>query len=210
MIFYFVRHGETDWNVKKKIQGAVDIPLNENGRRQAEELAAQLLKKQEEGKLQIVRAYTSPQLRAAETAQTAALALGIECIPLDGLREMGMGKWEGLNWRTVKTEFSKEYAYWNSHRRYAKTPEGESYNDLLERAFDALESVLNREEKDVLVVTHSAVLMAVRCYMDDCPFEERAMLERYKIKNTEVVALSGEELRRAVKRFREEKILTKE
>lgn len=204
MIFYFVRHGETDWNVRKKIQGAVDIPLNENGRRQAEALAAQLLKKKKEGEFQVARAYTSPQLRAAETAKTAAEALGIQCVSLDGLREMGMGKWEGLNWRTVKTEFPQEYVYWNNNRRYVNTPEGESYNELLTRTFDALEYILRHEEKDVLVVTHSAVLMAVRCYLDGCPFKEREMLERYKIKNTEVVALSGEELGEAVKRFREE------
>ena len=43
MILYFVRHGETDWNVKKKIQGKTDVPLNENGKQQAKELADMLL-----------------------------------------------------------------------------------------------------------------------------------------------------------------------
>ena len=45
MILYFVRHGETDWNVKKKIQGKTDVPLNENGKQQAKELADMLLER---------------------------------------------------------------------------------------------------------------------------------------------------------------------
>ena len=69
MILYFVRHGETDWNVKKKIQGKTDVPLNETGKQQAKELADMLLDRKKEGTLQVVRAYTSPQLRAAQTAQ---------------------------------------------------------------------------------------------------------------------------------------------
>ena len=87
MILYFVRHGETDWNVKKKIQGKTDVPLNENGKQQAKELADMLLDRKKEGTLQVVRAYTSPQLRAAQTAQEAAIALDIPCIAADGLRE---------------------------------------------------------------------------------------------------------------------------
>ena len=59
MILYFVRHGETDWNVKKKIQGKTDVPLNENGKQQAKELADMLLDRKKEGTLQVVRAYTS-------------------------------------------------------------------------------------------------------------------------------------------------------
>ena len=72
MTLYFVRHGETEWNVKKKIQGTTDIPLNENGVAQARRLAEELLEKKERGEFQVAKAYTSPQLRASETAQIAA------------------------------------------------------------------------------------------------------------------------------------------
>ena len=99
MILYFVRHGETDWNVKKKIQGKTDVPLNETGKQQAKE--DMLLDRKKEGTLQVVRAYTSPQLRAAQTAQEAAIALDIPCIAADGLREMDMGDWEGRSWESI-------------------------------------------------------------------------------------------------------------
>ena len=86
MKLYFVRHGETEWNVKKKIQGKTDIPLNENGIRQAKELACQLV----EEDISVKHVYHSPQLRAAETARIAAEALHATCIPLDGLVEMNI------------------------------------------------------------------------------------------------------------------------
>ena len=57
MKLYFVRHGETEWNVKKKIQGKTDIPLNENGIRQAKELACQLV----EEDISVKHVYHSPQ-----------------------------------------------------------------------------------------------------------------------------------------------------
>ena len=101
MILYFVRHGETDWNVKKKIQGKTDVPLNATGKQQAKELADMLLDRKKEGTLQVVRAYTSPQLRAAQTAQEAAIALDIPCIAAVGLREMDMGDWEGRSWESI-------------------------------------------------------------------------------------------------------------
>ena len=201
MILYFVRHGETEWNVKKKIQGATDIPLNENGRRQARDLAEQLVRQRDRGTLHVVRAYTSPKLRAAETAQVAAEALGIPCIPLDGLKEMSMGIWEGLTWETVQRDFSEDYHRWNADRRYAKTPQGESYNELLIRTFDALSYILEREQQDVLVVSHSAVLMAIRCYVAGCSFDEDTTVGSSKTSNTEVVELSEQEIRQAIERF---------
>ena len=206
MILYFVRHGETEWNVRKKIQGATDIPLNEHGKKQAEELASYLVKEQEAGRFSAGCVYTSPQRRAAQTAQTVADALHIPCIPLDGIREMKMGDWEGLNWRVVKRRYKDSYQSWNTNRRYVRTPNGESYNDLLKRTFDAVDEILEREQnrENVLVVSHSAVLMAARCYLDGCSFEEENMVGKYKTKNTEVVALEAEDLLNARKRFYDE------
>ena len=195
MIFYFVRHGETQWNVDKKIQGTTDVPLNENGLRQANALAEKLVT---EG-YQIVRAYTSPQLRASVTAQIAADALGIECVPLEELMEMNLGEWEGSNWDRIEAEYKDVYHYWNTHRRYVKTPEGESYNDVLARTMKALSYILERESGNVLVVTHSAILMSLRCYLAGRPFEE--MVDYFKTKNAEVVAIDAEEIRTAIKRF---------
>lgn len=199
MTLYFVRHGETEWNVKKKIQGTTDIPLNENGVAQATGLAYELAEKMQRGEFHVAKAYTSPQLRAAETARIAADALGVECISLDGLREMGLGEWEGSNWDIIKETYGETYYHWNGHRRYTRTPGGESYNEVLERTLEALKIILEQETENVLVVSHSAILMALRCYIAKRPFEE--MVKSFKTKNAEVVEISAEDVREAIRRF---------
>ena len=90
--FYFTRHGETEWNVKKKIQGTTDIPLDEKGIQQAKRLAETLLEKQRNGELHLDRVYTSPQLRAAETARFFRGGAGHRLHPALGSARDGSGR----------------------------------------------------------------------------------------------------------------------
>lgn len=194
MILYFVRHGETEWNVSKKIQGKTDVPLNENGICQAKQLAKELVQKQ----LHVARVYTSPQLRAIQTAQIAADALGVECSSLEGLREMDLGEWEGLKWNYIEKN-SEIYGKWHQNRRYIPTPGGESYNDVLKRTLNAVDLILKQETENIVAVTHSAVLMALRCYLAKRPFEE--MVTYFKTKNARWVAIEAADLEEAAERF---------
>jgi len=177
------------------------VPLNATGKQQAKELADMLLDRKKEGTLQVVRAYTSPQLRAAQTAQEAAIALDIPCIAADGLREMDMGDWEGRSWESITQENTKEYQDWDANRRYVHTPHGECYNEVLRRALDTLGMILERETEDVLIVTHSGVLMALRCYIAGQTFEEMGII-RYKTKNAEVVEIFADDVKDAIARFK--------
>ena len=89
MKLYIIRHGQTDWNVEGKIQGRQDIPLNAAGRSQAEMLAKGMEKRP------VTAIYSSPQIRAMETAETLARAQGVTVIPVPELAEIGYGDWEG-------------------------------------------------------------------------------------------------------------------
>ena len=198
MNFYFTRHGETEWNVKKKIQGTTDIPLDEKGIQQAKRLAETLLEKQRNGELHLDRVYTSPQLRAAETARFSAEALGIDCIRLWDLREMDLGDWEGRNWDEIRETEAERHHIWDTHRRFCHTPGGECYNEVLRRTLAALEQILTCEKDDVLVVTQSAVLMALRCYLANRPFD---VMREYRTRNTELVRVTEEEIREAIRRY---------
>lgn len=151
----------------------------------------------------IVRAYTSPQVRAQATAQTAATALGIECVPLKDLAEMDLGVWEGDNWPNIEAVYGDVYYYWNSHRRYARTPEGECYNDVLRRVFRALQYIMKHETGNVLVVSHSAIMLSLRCYLAGLCMDDETMLE-FRTKNAEIVAIEAEEIKQAIKRFASE------
>lgn len=188
MKILLVRHGETDWNVQKKIQGSTDIPLNENGRKQAEKLAETLFERKES----IAGIYTSKLKRAAQTAGIIAENLQKECIAIPGLEEINFGLWEGLTWEQVEEKFPKEYEAWRENRRYQRPPRGESYQNLLERVLPALQKLVEeqKEEGDMVVVTHSADIMTLMSFLKDTPFHE--MVKRYKTANTAVIEIESE------------------
>lgn len=190
MNLYVTRHGETDWNVFSRIQGQTDTPLNETGVRQAKELAERLL----EEKPEIGKIYASRQKRAYETAKIVAEKLQAEVVVKDGLEEISFGKWEGYTWKQVKELFFDEYKEWHENRRYKVPPEGESYQQLLERLLPALQEISREEKEDVLVVTHSAVIMTLLSYIYQKPFDE--MAKNFKTKNTEIVIIEEKLLNR--------------
>lgn len=183
MKLYLVRHGETDWNIENKIQGQTDIALNEKGRQQAEEFAARIAGEA----YQIVNIYTSNKKRAYETALIIGRALGIEPEIQPGIEEICLGKWEGYTWKQVKELFWQEYQKWRDNRRYQAPPLGESYQQLLDRLLPSLADIMKKERGNVLVVTHSAVIMTLMSYMYDTPFED--MAKNYKTGNAEIVEL---------------------
>ena len=185
---YFVRHGETDWNLESKIQGRNDIPLNATGISQAEQLAMTL--KMSEYDIKAI--YSSRQKRALVTAEIVGKALGIPPVVKDGLQEMSLGSWEGHTWPQVREIFADEYQIWYKNRRYQVPPGGESYQQLLDRLLPALSQIMEETEGNALIVTHSAIIMTLMSYIYDTPFED--MAKNYKTGNTGIVELEKEEL----------------
>lgn len=183
MKLYLVRHGETDWNLENKIQGRTDTPLNENGRRQARELADKVSR--ELGGIRKI--YSSRQKRALETAQIIGRKLAVDPIVYQGLEEMSLGEWEGYTWKQVREVFPQEYQIWHQNRRYQVPPGGESYQQLLDRLLPALDAIIRKEDQDILIVTHSALIMTLMSYIYDTPFED--MAKNYKIGNAAIVEL---------------------
>ena len=105
---------------------------------------------------------------------------------------MDLGGWEGRNWDEIRETEAERHHIWDTHRRFCHTPGGECYNEVLRRTLAALEQILAREKDDVLVVTHSAVLMALRCYLANRPFD---VMREYRTRNTELVWVTEEEIR---------------
>ena len=152
MRLYFARHGETDWNVKRLIQGTTDTELNENGRRQAYALAEKL-----EGQ-GIRRVYTSPLKRANETGRIVAERLGIPCSVKPGLEELDLGDWEGLNWDQVKEKWPEEYESRLANIADVPPPNGESYMQLAARVIKAVKEILAETDGDTLMVSHGGAI----------------------------------------------------
>jgi probable phosphoglycerate mutase len=151
--FWFLRHGETDWNAQFLSQGNVDIPLNEVGREQARTAAKALANR---GIRSIV---ASPLSRAHDTAMVAAAAIGRGVVLEEGLREVSFGVQEGQ----VMAQWFDDWVAGDF------TPEGaESFAALRARAVRAINTAL-ANESPVLVVAHGALFRAVRAEMNLAP-----------------------------------------
>ena len=98
---WFIRHGETDWNRQRRLQGWQDIPLNEAGRQQAAQLAARM--RDEAVQTRFDALYSSDLQRARDTAQPVAEQLDLRIRTEPGIRERGFGVLEGLDLEHIDT-----------------------------------------------------------------------------------------------------------
>ncbi|WP_460517934.1 histidine phosphatase family protein [Humibacter antri] len=137
-----VRHGETDWNRQRRIQGSTDVPLNAVGMAQARAAGLSLIG------TDYVALYSSPQVRAVETARIIAETLGMgQPIVRDDLRERSFGPAEGLTDGEIAERFPHGI------------PDQESRESVVDRALPVLEEIADRHPGEaVLVVTHGAVI----------------------------------------------------
>ena len=185
MKLFLIRHGQTDWNLKGKIQGSCDIELNNTGIKQAKELSNKIL----EEPYKLSKIYSSLQRRAVKTAEILSHATNLDYIPIEGLEEMNLGEWEGLSWGEVKEKYPTEYEQWYINRRYTKPPKGESYQDMLERVLPAIYKIIKANCEDVVVVTHSAVIMSIQCYITNTSFDE---MMKFKTDNTSITEINSD------------------
>jgi broad specificity phosphatase PhoE len=151
--FWFLRHGETDWNAQNLSQGAVDIPLNDTGLAQARSASLMLRNKG------IRHIISSPLSRARVTAEIAAAQLGLPLQFDDGLKEVSFGIMEGK-------PMSEWFQPWVDG---LLTPDGaESFPALTRRAVAAINRCITRPPV-VLVVAHGALFRALRGAMGHEP-----------------------------------------
>lgn len=171
MSILLARHGETDWNIAKKVQGTTDIPLNENGKKQAEILCQNLRKEN----INLKKIYSSYQKRAVETAEIVGAEYQVPIQVVQGLEELNLGLFEGHTWEEILQLYPQENARWYADKRYAKAPGGESYQDLLERFFVAYDQIVKDAEnltgQDILIITHGAVIMSLLTLQRDLDFK---------------------------------------
>jgi uncharacterized phosphatase len=143
---FLVRHGETEWNRERRIQGRTDIPLNETGRAQARATGALLARRRWDAVL------ASPLSRARETASLIALELGLPGPELiDGVIERNYGAAEGLNFHEVDERFPEG----------TEVPGRESREEVAERVVPALvELARQRLGQSLVIVSHGGAIRA--------------------------------------------------
>lgn len=150
-MIYFIRHGQTDWNVRELMQGQTDIPLNDTGRLQAQQMAKSL------AGVTFDKVFCSPLSRAQETCKAVVDASQIQ---LDNrIAERCFGEFEGQSIYVMR-----ERNFWNTNANQT-FERAESLHDFIARVHNFLEEITqNYKGKNVLVVAHGGVGMAVQSY----------------------------------------------
>lgn len=158
--FILFRHGQTDWNRERRCQGHTDIPLNEQGRREARQLRERL------ASIELDVVYTSDLARARETAEIALEGRDLPLVVTERLRETHMGEAEGLTVDEAMERFGADT--WNSFR--ANTPEaltrgfpgGETRGQSLARLRGLFDELMNATDYQVIgLSTHGGALRSL-------------------------------------------------
>ncbi|MBD2206762.1 histidine phosphatase family protein [Calothrix sp. FACHB-1219] len=163
-----VRHGETEWNRQTRFQGQIDVPLNDNGRSQAQK-AGEFLKD-----VAIDFAVSSSMQRPKETAEIILQhhpQINLEL--QDGLREISHGLWEGKLEVEIEQEFPGELERWRTVPAEVQMPEGENLQQVWERSVAAWQAIVQAAAKSELktgiVVAHDATNKTLLCHILGLP-----------------------------------------
>ncbi len=150
---YLIRHGATELSAEDRFAGAIDVRLSEIGRNQARLLGQRLAKDP------ICAVYASPMTRTITTAELVAAPHRLAVTPVDDLREISHGRWEGKRRTDVEREFKEEYERWEEDPFTFAPNGGESGLAVMARALPALLQLVERH-KDLpfIVVSHKATI----------------------------------------------------
>ena len=148
-----IRHGETAWNVDTRIQGQLDIPLNDTGRWQAHQLALALAGEP------ITAVYASDLWRAYETALSVAGAVDLNITTDEGLRERGFGVFQGRTFADIEAEMPEQALRWRERDPEFAPEGGESLNDFRDRVLACVHTLASRHPGELIsVVAHGGVM----------------------------------------------------
>lgn len=174
--FYFVRHGQTVWNVENKICGATDSPLTELGHEQARETGRILKLKMDAGEITIDEILTSPLSRAYDTAKEISVMTGVPMRIEQRLIEQNFGKWEGT------ARDGKEFA--RAKQNFCDSFDGgESMMRMAQRIYNLIDDLKRDPEKTYLLVAHNGISRIIESYFHDMTNEEFAS---FGIRNAQV------------------------
>src|SRR5438093_1035522 len=166
MRLVLARHGETTGTAERRFQGRTDVALSPRGRAQAEALGGALRG------YRIAAAYVSPFRRARETAEVALAGTGVPVTPVEELRELSLGEWEGCTVDEVRAREGDPYRAWLLAPHDCPPPGGEPLDAVSARVRAAIDhiSALHPNGDDVLVVAHGGVISVYACALLGCSF----------------------------------------
>ncbi len=148
---YFVRHGQTEWNAIRRMQGQWNSDLNDLGRQQAHRNGEFL------ASLGIDYLVASPLDRTRQTADIINEYLQLPLSFDDRIMEWNCGDWSGEMWDQVADKWPEEFAAWQSDPYHYRGPNCENYPDMIERARPFLEGLTSLPHQRIAIVSHGMI-----------------------------------------------------
>jgi len=186
------RHGQTEWNVKGFVQGALDSPLSDAGIEQARRLSARLAGEK------IDHIYSSPLGRAVSTARLIADPRHLQVCECPEFREISFGQWEGKSWKQLRSNEPELFAQWEACPYLFRFPQGEVMEDVLLRAKPRLHRLIEAHPGETIcVVSHGITLkVLVTDLMGysladwlETPWQSNTALNIFEVEGNQVRAL---------------------
>lgn len=188
-MIYLVRHGESEANVQKRYSGITDVDLSEKGKLQAAAAGKRLLTEK------ISNVYSSPLKRAGDTAKIICREINLDenkIITEDCLIEVNFGVFENLTWDEIILKYKEESEKWIYERHKYKFPDGESYDDIIKRTADFIDSVPDNS----LIVTHFGAIQSILLYLG---ISDDNNLWDFKISNCDVMVLNHNKFEKIIR-----------
>ena len=183
---YLIRHAEAEGNAQGIFQGRCDLPLNERGREQVQFLAERCRS------LPFEEIYSSPLVRAVETAKGANRYHHLPIILDEGLLEINAGRMDGRPWRTMRKEFPEQMHFWEKDFSHFQAPDGESIRDVYERMQQAILDIVRcNEGKSIAIVGHACALRCFLCFAKGLPLQEITKLSTLRNTSISCVEFDG-------------------
>lgn len=167
---YFVRHGQSEWNVEAKVCGCTDSPLTEKGRAQAQETARVIKERIDAGEMHIDEILASPLSRAYNTGLAISEATGVPIRIEPRIIEQNFGEWEGENKDTAEFHYAKAQ-FGDGHKG------GESNMRVAQRVYNLLDELSKDTEHTYLLAAHNGIARIVYTYFYDMTNEEFASFQ---------------------------------
>lgn len=161
---HLIRHGETNWNKEKRIQGRSESTLTEQGKQQAAGLRQQL------SGTHIEHVFCSSSIRTRETAEILFEGSSASIEYCDELREIFLGPWEGALWPQMLLTFPEDaQAFWERPHEFKLTG-AETFVAVQQRGVKKfLEIVTDSSALDIAIISHGVLIKSILCYLDKRP-----------------------------------------
>ncbi len=172
MILHLIRHGQTDWNAVRRVQGQTDSQLDDTGKLQASDLGQDLVD------IDFKRAYVSTSVRTRQTADLLLKDRDIPTVFSDDLREMRLGRWETHMWPDIERDEPETVSHYQAFDDRFSVAGAESLKEMQQRGIDAIERVIAAEREagspadtHIVIVSHGFLLRAILAHYLGLPLQ---------------------------------------